>query len=122
MSASFPPEMKRKLSVVRRRHNRVAITACLILLPMAFLIVWFGPSSRVLLICCLAVWAVAVGIYGRCLWLYDARLCQEVGLMCPCCSRPLYQGGMNEFTLYGKCPRCKRFVATEEHQTNEPTA
>ncbi|MHA3774776.1 hypothetical protein ACXR0O_24910 [Verrucomicrobiota bacterium sgz303538] len=114
--------MKRKLSIVRRKHNRGVITACLIVIPTVFLYIWFGPSSRAMLVCFAAILATAFGVYFRWLWRYDARLCEEVGLLCPYCSRPLYQGGANEFTLVGKCPSCKRFVAELEAEVNASDA
>jgi hypothetical protein len=119
MKIAFSPEMKRRLSIVRHKHNRAAITACVIALPTAFLYVWFGPPSRALLACFAIAFAISAGLYFRWLWIYDARLCEEVGLLCPHCSRPLYQGGANEFTLAGMCPRCKRFVADCELQANQ---
>jgi len=112
MRVDLPPEMTAKLAIVRRRHNRVAIAAVLVLIPSMFAYLWYGPASRALLFCFTACWAAAAIAYFIWLWRYDAALCREVGLLCPYCSRPLYQGGPNDFSLFGRCPKCKRSLAT----------
>ena len=113
MPVTLPPEMKAKLSVVRRRHNRVAIVAVLILIPSVFAYLWYGPASRLLLGCFTVCFAAVVIGYFIWLWRYDAALCREVGLICPHCGRPLYQLSANSFSLFGKCPHCKRSVMSD---------
>ncbi len=119
MTVALPSEMARKLSVVRRKHNRAALTGCLVLIPPLFLYLQFGPRSQTLLYGFLAVFAILCGIYFRWIWIYDTKLCEEVGLLCPHCSRPLYQGGANEFTLAGRCPKCKCSVLTPASDASE---
>jgi hypothetical protein len=114
MRVNFPPEMKAKLSAVRRRHNRVALTAVLILIPSMFAYILYGPASRFLSGCFVVCWIMLTIVYFVWLWRYDAALCREVGLLCPYCSRPLYQGGANDFSLFGRCPKCKKSIAAAQ--------
>jgi hypothetical protein len=118
MPPQLPPEMKAKFVIVRRRHNRVALPAAFLLISPMLAYLRYGPASRPLLFSVIAGWAAVAIVYFVWLYRYDGALCREVGLLCPYCSRPLYQGGPNDFSLLGKCPKCKRSVMTSEDLTN----
>ena len=104
------PDLKIKLAIVRKRHNRVAIMALVIFISSFFGFIRFVPYSPVTSGFALALFVAATIIYIRWFWLYDGRLCKEEGLICPYCAGPLYQGGANSFSLFGNCPKCKRSV------------
>ena len=100
----------KKLSIVRRKHNFRVLASWMYVFPALFLCLLApqlkkGPRHYLL-----SAWFVSVICIYRWLWNGDAKLCQEEGLLCPYCQRPLYQGGMNSFSIAGICPHCQKRI------------
>jgi hypothetical protein len=118
MNANLPSEMKRKLGIVRRSHNTRLLIFLAIFIPAVFggirLVAYverhIDPGSRIPLIT-FTLCVVVIGVLMlRSVFRHDAFLCRQLGLVCPHCSRTLYEPSLNLLTVRGECPRCKKPV------------
>jgi hypothetical protein len=107
----LPAEWESKRFAIGKRHNQIVGMLLLGLFAALFMVVPFighGSPWWHVLVAFLPVGLAEIYALRR-VFKYDAKMCEQLGFMCPHCHKPLYEP-RSFINRNGRCPKCGKSI------------